>query len=287
MILSECLSIKLSQILQSDDSSYQQESHETSPSIIQAQHEWNAAIASLQNLLSTTIDTEKIKSNTKQGIIISSSTPIINDIKLVSQLETVVFSPPSKTKRALMPCEDNFSVHLIAPSSFIEVPLEEQDILQEEQFALVLTDKFACVIVKTENEVQENKFYFSFTPEVIKKVWYLLKVRLIMSHDNNHDYIQKLVNQFFPDIPSYQIVSKFTRNLLTALKQQELSHPHSKSINKTEVKSKTISLKKVPANSDPELELLQALTHEIRTPLTTIKTVTKLLKRKAKLTTLT
>jgi signal transduction histidine kinase len=37
-------------------------------------------------------------------------------------------------------------------------------------------------------------------------------------------------------------------------------------------------------NTPPELELLQALTHEIRTPLTTIRTMTRLLLKRAKLT---
>ena len=45
----------------------------------------------------------------------------------------------------------------------------------------------------------------------------------MMSNNHHHDYIQGLVNKFTPYIPPYQIISKFTRYLLTALKQQELS----------------------------------------------------------------
>lgn len=281
MILSECLLIRLSQILQSDDSSYQEESQDSHHHIIQAQHEWNGAIAAIQKLLTTTINKDTNKPETKQGIIISSPTPIINDLNLVSQLATVVFSSPSKNKKALMPCEEQIK-NSITPPSFIDIPLDHQDILQEELFCLVLTHKFACVIVKTETNSSEDKFYFSFTPEVINKVWYLLKIRLMMSNNHHHDYIQELVNKFTPCIPPYQVISQFTRHLLTALKEQELSSYKTNYQSANQVKNQSISLKKTPLPPYPELELLQALTHEIRTPLTTIQTITKLLKRKAK-----
>jgi hypothetical protein len=164
MILSECLLIRLSQILQSDDSSYQEESHDGSHSIIQAQHEWNGAIAAIQKLLTTTLNTDSLNPESKQGIIISSPTPIITDINLVSQLETVVFSPSSNSKMVLMPCQEKVKHHSIIPSSFIDIPLDAEDILQEEQFCLALTDKFACVIVTTQHNNSQHKFYFSFAP---------------------------------------------------------------------------------------------------------------------------
>ena len=282
MILSECLLIRLSQILQSDDSSYLEDSQDSPHTIIQAQHEWNGAIAAIQKLLTNTIDTNNIHPETKKGIIISSPTPIINDIDLVSTLETVVFSSSSNTKKALMPCEEKVKRNSITPSSFIDISLDAQDILQEEQFCLVFTDKFACALVKTETNTSQDQFYFSFTPEVINKVWYLLKIRLMMNNNCHHDYVQELVNKFTPYIPPYQIISQFTRHLLTALKQQELSNRNINFQPTNQVKNQSINLKKTPLPPSPELELLQALTHEIRTPLTTIKTVTKLLKRKAK-----
>ncbi len=284
MIVSECLSIKLSQILQNDEDN-RLEQDDNSNSVIQAQQQWNAAIVAIQKLLSKTINTEKINPEIKQAVVISSPTPIINDIKLVSQLETVVFSSPIKTNKALMPCEDNsYQNHSLSPSSFINISLESDDILREEQFCLVFTDTFACVIVKTENENQDNQFYFSFSPETVNKAWYLLKARLIRDNDRNLNYIQKLVSKFSPCIPCYKIVSQFTTHLLKALKQSEsTSEFSSKSNQETKVKNHSISLKKTPLPPYPELELLQALTHEIRTPLATIKTTTRLLKRKAKL----
>ena len=281
MVISECLSIKVSQVLQSDDVSYLENDRDNSHSTITPQHEWNAGIASIQKLLSSTINLE---SEQNQGIIISSHTPIIDNIHLVSQIETVVFSCPKKSQMALMPCQEKIHhthQHSIVSSSFIDIPFNTHDVLQQEQFCLILTDKFACVLAKT-----DEHFYFSFTPEIIKKVWYLLKARLVMTQNSHHDYLQQLVDRFYAYIPSYQIICQFTRYLMMGLKQQELVAPnqHNK-INSTTKKKSNISLEKSPLptnTSNPELELLQALTHEIRTPLATIKTITKLLKRKAK-----
>ena len=146
--------------------------------------------------MSATIDIDNQNQEQKQGIIISSPTPIINDIKLFTQLETVVFSPSSNDKKALMPSKEKQANHSIQSSSFIDIPFKNQDILQEEQLCLVFTDKFACIIVKTDNDNQTNNFHFSFTPGIIKKAWYLLKVRLMMSHNPHHEYIDELVNRF-------------------------------------------------------------------------------------------
>ena len=257
MIVSECLQIKLSHILQSDDRIYLEEEEDNKlDSNIKAENEWNASIVSIQKLLDATIDTERLDNSHKQGIIISSPTPIINDIHLVSQLETVVFCPSQKTKMALMPCGENSTNHSISQSSFINIPFDNQDVLQEEQFSLILSDKFACAIVKT----ADDKFYFSFTPEVIKKAWYLLQARLIINNCPEHDYIQELVEKFTPYIPSYQIISRFTRYLLIALKQQELSNNYTaQSQSITQPQNSSISLKKTPLPPYPELEFITSL----------------------------
>ena len=239
MVISECLSIKVSQVLQSDDVSYLENDRDNSHSAITPQHEWNASIASIQKLLSSTVNLE---SEQNQGIIISSHTPIIDNIHLVSQIETVVFSCPKKSQMALMPSQDKYdrsSYDSIVSSSFIDIPFNSHDVLQQEQFCLILTDKFACVLAKT-----DEHFYFSFTPEIIKKVWYLLKARLVMTQNSHHDYLQKLVDQFYAYIPSYQIICQFTRYLMMGLKQQEvLSKNQNQPASTNKKKSNILSLR--------------------------------------------
>ncbi|NCO76248.1 MAG: HAMP domain-containing histidine kinase [Cyanobacteria bacterium] len=279
MILSEVLKIKLSDILAEDNwddelDNFADDNHNT---IIRSQHEWNAGVASLEKLLSLMI--EKNENKLIQGIVISSPTPMIKDVKLVSQLETVVFSSFHEEKMALMPCDFKNKIQPISRLSFIDVSLDINDILNKEQFCLVLTSKFTCLILKSINKNHNSKFQFSFTPEIIKKVWLLLKERMIISQNYHTEYLDKLVNKFISINPNYKIITEFTRYLLKELEKIKLVE-----INQIPRQSQSISLKKTPLPPYPEFELLQALTHEIRTPLTTIKTTTKLLLKRAKLT---
>lgn len=285
MILSDCLETNLSEILMEDDWSNELEdfTHDKTNIDIKTQQEWNGAIASLEKLLNLTIGGDKNNHESKQGVIISSPTPIISDIKLVSQLETVVFSTSNSEKMALMPCDFQTKFQSVSPLSFIDVSLNINDSLINEQFCLVLTKQFSCLIIKSFDKNNKSKFQFSFAPEVINKAWLLLKRRLISSRNYHTQYLDNLVLKFSPIIPDYKIVSQFTRYLLKELKHFNISKIEEE-VNTIPRQSESISLKKTPLPPYPEFELLQALTHEIRTPLTTINTIAKLLIKRAKLT---
>lgn len=280
MILSDYLGVKLSDILLGEDNG--DLSIETGENLanmaINAQQQWHSSIESLEKLLNLTIR-QNSNDRSIEGLIISSSTPIIQDIKLISHLETVVFSAKGNTQIALMPSHSHNEFAQIAPSSFIDVSLDINDSLNNEQFCLVLTSKFSCVIVKSVDKNYRDKFQFSFCPEIIKKVWFLLKARLVINQNYHTEYLEELFTKFYPNIPDYKIVTKFTHLLLNNLSLGTNNH---RGNNKLPRQSSSISLKKTPLPPYPEFELLQALTHEIRTPLTTIKTLTKLLLRKAK-----
>lgn len=124
---------------------------------------------------------------------------------------------------------------------------------------------------------------------MIKKLWLLLKSRLLINQDNHLYDLEKLIANFDYIVPDYRLVSQFTRlfaNQIAETKNSDYNYQHKKSKINTNIphQSTSISLKKTPLPPYPEVELLQALTHEIRTPLTTIKTITKLLLKRAKLT---
>ncbi|MBL1211303.1 histidine kinase dimerization/phospho-acceptor domain-containing protein, partial [Geminocystis sp. GBBB08] len=184
---------------------------------------------------------------------------------------------------ALMPCDFENKFKQVSPLSFIDVSLNVNDSLSHDQFCLIVTEKFSCLIVKSFVNNNLPKFQFSFAPEVINKTWLFLKKRLILSHNYHTEYLEKLVTKFLPISPDYKIVSQFTRYLLKELQQFNLPKIEEE-VNKIPRQSQSISLKKTPLPPYPEFELLQALTHEIRTPLTTIQTITKLLIKRAKLT---
>lgn len=277
MILSEYLGVKLSDILLAEDNGdLCLENSENSSNI--AIKQWHSSIESLAKLLTLTIGQDS-NDRSIEGLIISSPTPIIQDRKLISRVETVIFSAKNNTQTALMPSHSHNEFAQISPLSFIDVSLDINDSLNSEQFCLVLTNKFSCVTLKSVDKNYQEKFQFSFCPEVIKKIWFLLRARLEANQNYHTQYLEELFTKFYPDIPDYKIVTKFTHFLLNNL---SLDTQNYRDNNKLPRKSKSISLQKTPLPPYPEFELLQALTHEIRTPLTTIKTLTKLLLRKAK-----
>ncbi|WP_231932892.1 sensor histidine kinase KdpD [Geminocystis sp. NIES-3708] len=277
--------MNLSDILMEDDwgNDLEDSTHNSENISIKAQQEWNGAIASLEKLLNLTIGIDNKNNELIQGVVFSSPTPLITDIKLVSRLETVVFSTSNNKRMALMPCDFHHTFKPVSPLHFIDVVLDIDDLLIKEQFCLILTEKFCCLIVKSIDKNNQSRFQFSFTPEIIKKAWLLLKTRLIFSQNYQTEYLENLIKKFINIVPNYKIVSQFTRYLLKELEHFNTSKTEQE-INKIPRQSQSISLKKTPLPPYPEFELLQALTHEIRTPLTTIQTITKLLIKRAKLT---
>lgn len=284
MIVSECFTTKLADLIIEDEGQYFSSHDDDSDShcLIQATHEWNGAIASLERILTTTIDTSQ-NPNSKQGIIISSPTPVINNLKIIPFLTTVVLASPSSQKMALLPSGKKQKLdHYQLP--LININLENSDSLNQEQFSLIFTEKFSLLMVKENHLNQRDKFYFSFNPDTTKKAWILLGNRF---NKTNYYYqsIKELINHFCDITPHYKIIELFNKNLLNHIKKQDLTELHPlKTQEDSYPKKQNISLKKTPLPPYPELELLQALSHEIKTPLTTIKTLTKLLQKKAKLT---
>lgn len=280
MILSDYLGVKLRDILREEDNDdlFSENPENLCNLTINVQQQWHSAIESLEKLLRLTIP-QNDQARSIEGLIISSPTPIIQDANLISRLETVVFSAKDHSHIALMPCHNHHEFQPISPSSFINISLDVNDNLSQEQFCLVLTDKFSCIILKSVDKNYREKFQFSFCPETLKKVWFLLKTRLVINQDYHREYLDKLFTKFYPDIPDYKIITKFTNFLLHNLSSETHNHREN---NQLPRQSNSISLKKTPLPPYPEFELLQALTHEIRTPLTTIKTLTKFLLKKAK-----
>lgn len=308
MTFADCLSVKLINLFSEQLTVNHRDTNELVDSNLlhletKSQQEWHSAIASMEKILKSQIKSPQKKNQSIEGLIISSPAPIIRNPELIDSLEMLVFTQPKNNKMALMPCKtgaaksqikssNNFTNHTF--SSLIEVPLDVKDNLKEEQFCLIFTAQFSCLIVKGIDESGKPKFDFSFEPEIINQGWLSLRTRLVNYQHPKLTYLDELVEKFAPINPDYKIVSRFTRYLLDYLKINELNHNnynlqinqginYYSQENQVPRKSKSISLKKTPLPPYPEVELLQALTHEIRTPLTTIKTLTRLLLRKAKL----
>ncbi|NES69871.1 MAG: HAMP domain-containing histidine kinase [Okeania sp. SIO2D1] len=267
-----------------------------------AEREWSAAVAALEKLLQQTFDEICQSNHDYKGIIFSGPAPVLTEETVLPHVHRVIFTPETFSNLSLMPFRllgTPEKQHQQPLHEINEFPLLPVDPLATEQFCLVGTESFALVMVLGENSYGTPRFQFSFEPEVIKKSWEILKVRLLFTNPQQLNQLESTFGKFIPQLPDYRVITQFTRQLLWGLSHvEEIERQQIKQVNcHSEVKTKHLfNLAAEHQESQPhltdnhldeekpssELELLQALTHEIRTPLTTIRTLTKLLLRKRK-----
>ena len=186
------------------------------------------------------------------------------------------------------------------------LPLLKEDPLAQEQFVVVLTAEFSMVLVLGKDADSELRFQFSFMPEVVSSVWRMLRSRIRAVRPQQLEFIDPLVEKFAPKAPHYRIVSQFNRWMLACLPQsansnnavlgavrgavQSVVHQavqtenghHAQQLNspQTHEMISAASATEAAAGQFSDSALLKAMAHEIRTPLTTIRTYTRsLLKR--------
>jgi len=219
MILTDCISRKLTDLLIAtndvDNVNYPYNLSEDYRTLeTRTQQEWHSAIASLEKILAQQINQHKNRKKAEiEGVIISSPTPVINNIGLINSLETIVFSQPQLNNLALMPCNysqnrkdkvSNFNHQKSSKnkqknniySHLIDIPLSREDSLRQEQFCLVLTVKFSCLIVKGITEIGLPKFDFSFAPEIVNQAWFLLRERIEKNQHPKLAYLDQLKQKF-------------------------------------------------------------------------------------------
>ena len=246
-----------------------------------------------------------------QGLVLSGPSAILSNTTLVSHFQTWIFSA-GPTALALLPfCHSPAEADWEGPvNSPHSIMLSPADPLATEQFCLVLTSSFSIVMALGKRLNQEPGFLFSFEPEVVQRSWQLLKHRGLLTNPAQVNRIDALVEQFPPTAPDYKVVMQFSRLLLrnlpefTALESKQItslleqlsieasktnSSPHSSAW--SNVSKQKTTFKENPSQQTPycqfdrlgdsqsnlDIELLQAMAHEIRTPLTTIRTLARLL----------
>ncbi|MGV2831293.1 sensor histidine kinase [Myxosarcina sp. GI1(2024)] len=257
---------------------------------LRAQREWCGAIATAEQLLLSKIASQTETSSPK-GLILAAPVPLFSNLALSTHYQIGIFTPNASKAAALMPSQPSSVVNdnsLINTPSTFELPLFAGDPLAEEQFCLILTDEFSLVMVLGTDKAKVAQFDFSFEPEVITEVWLTLRSRLLPNNFDRREKLDSLVEIFKPTVPDSRLVTSFTRQLLqnipdeTTFEAAKARHVESIASRRLPEVASGYSASASPQKGNKlEMELLQALTHEVRTPLTTIRTLTKLLlKRK-------
>ncbi|WP_373524776.1 sensor histidine kinase [Nostoc sp.] len=183
------------------------------------------------------------------------------------------------------------------------LPLLAADPLTAEQFCLVFTDKFRLVLVLATHKNGKKTFSFSFEPEVVQQAWRSLGARVMLANPEFFARLDKIVQKYYPVAPDYRIMIQFSQLLLQELTEPEKTRDSLLGTGDKEDKEDNLcpmllseSLRQrsvqvpnpqcpIPKHSNPDVELLQAFAHEVRTPLTTIRTMTRLLLKRRDLDT--
>jgi len=223
---------------------------------------WYASIAALENILLSTTSTYLDQG--LGGLIISLPTSVIRSQTLLTHLQIAIFSPKQHTINKLPACQGTLLDQL--SNSILELPMHAQDPLARERCALAVTPHFCLVVL-----YGAEGFQFSFNPLLVEQVWLKLKDHLLKSSENLQ-YLEALVEKINFKEPDYQLVVNFSRQLLQNIPQFVPS----------KIQAKTLPKKESTNHGDLDIQLLQALTHEVRTPLTTIRTLTQLLLKRIK-----
>lgn len=286
---------------------------------LRAERDWYGAIAALNILLQQHLTVLKtpayaaaqtvahtMDSHSDQaisGMILSGPTPVFNHPQIVKQFATRTLAATSLHSPHWMPFQllpaeagTRASDHPLPV-----LPLLPGDPLAAEPFCLVLTPWFSLVMVLGETLTEEPAFLFSFVPEVVQQAWDAIRPRILLMTSHQVDRLDEWVHQFTPVSPNYKTVMQFSRLMLelsNGLEDEPLeSIPQIKNFNGLNQAPKIESAQNTAwsnASSNPtiptlsaeldekhlDVELVQAIAHEVRTPLTTIRTLTRsLLKR--------
>jgi len=283
---------------------------------LKAEQEWYGAIATLNQMLAKQKHCLSPIPNSCQGLVLSGPSSVLTEPAVANGFANWIFTSipdndaalwsfRARQTLALLPAADQqISVPAAAPALALAIG----DPLANEQFCVVLTASFSLVMVLGENAAGIPAFLFSFDPQVVAKAWEVLRHRvnesdslLANSHGdinlqvsqltNNFTKLDALFQQFSPVVPNYQTVVQFSRLLLQNLPLRIDESGRAKD-EKTDdsfrerhqrLSAANINCKAPIPHATKEVELLQAIAHEVRTPLSTIRTLTRLLLKRPKL----
>ncbi len=262
---------------------------------VRAEREWSGAIAAMEQLLLESISSTPLSlvdgSHSMQGLVLAGPVPVVSQKSLLANLHTGIFTtewlklragkpfqlPPATAKSAT----ENLPIAVeIEPTASSVVPLLPDDPLAFEQFCLVLTGRFSLVMVSGVDINGIPAFMFTFEPEVVEQAWRSLRARLELTSPHFLvSQLDDLVETYSPVTPDYRIVTQFSRLLLKYL--PEVDKTGDRRQTRAGEPGGEFTLHSTPYNHQssyrPDVELLQAFAHEVRTPLTTIRTLIHLL----------
>jgi hypothetical protein len=277
---------------------------------IVAEAEWRAAIAALTQFLPTLprVSGSSDRSQPAKGMAISGPLPVLNETDFGGALETWVVTPQLlaaalQEQRALLPATVAAVSDPLPPSNLRILSLRLDTPLLAERFCLLITPALSVALVLGQPTGGHPCFQYSFDPQVLLALWQQIRQSIEPAAQRLTDNLeQQLVSRVAP--PDYRVITHFTQIMMGCLPHRKsktvtleergnLHFSHSpnghqgyQTVHRTSAALSTPdvtppSFDAAVASPGADTELLRAMAHEIRTPLTTIRTLTRsLLRRK-------
>jgi hypothetical protein len=280
------------------------------------QQSWHRAIAAMSQLVkqivlfpdSTSSNPKDVAEVCDRGVMFCGPTPVFNDLAILAHLKTWVFTPDRAcTAFQLPPALDNPTVTPIA--SLPIIPLPKGDPLIQEQFCLIQTPQFCWVaILGTHPDPTDadslQQFQFSFEPAIVQQIWMALQFRIEYGQARRqYPEIQNWRQKFPVTLPDYRIPTQFARELLNQTPllsaptvKKKLEHSPQRTQQQPSPQPNGHPLSSFPSDQKDhqrseedqqgqtrDVDLLKVLAHEVRTPLTTIQTLARLLLKRTDL----
>jgi hypothetical protein len=274
-----------------------------------AEAEWRAAIAALTRLLptlprptQTTFDEHPLG-----GLALSGPVPVLNEADFGPRFESWVVTPQPlahalQGQHALLPSEG--ADLPIAPPQNQILPLTMHNPLLAERFCLVASPALSLVMVLGEPTGESPCFQYSFDPATLLALWQQIRQHIAEPAIASLDYLDERFSQGI-NPPDYRVITRFTQVMMAQLPHRQSttlqanderghlrftqwSAPTPRPGQASELPSvlPAMSVSEPRTETfDQQVELLQAMAHEIRTPLTTIRTLTRSLLRRKDVTT--
>lgn len=257
----------------------------------------------------------------QNSVILSGPAPVLGQMELQAAIANWTFTATPLWNNTwmpfrLLPTSDHARISVNPQAS--TVPIMPNDPLGAEQFCWVITPTLRMVMVLGETAEGTSAFLYSFEPETLERAWQALRARLLFLGSSTKSSllqeVEALIQPYAPQVPDYRRVAEFGQLMLALLpeaadleegarrvgdrrfdprsngdggSQDGRSSPNGKTGIPAngpmdDAKGSPSSLEALTQNTESfDAELLQAIAHEVRTPLTTIRTLTRLLlKRK-------
>ena len=274
-----------------------------------AEQEWLGGIAALAQLLLQRMSRgpqPQSPSSALLGVVLSGPFPVLPDRIFDRRLSNWLLLPAALDQmlavaRPLLPANGNGA----SPACDLHtIPLQDNDPLTQERFCLLLTSEFCLTLVLGHDLGGQAQFQFSFDPAMAEQVWQQLRDRIAQIRPPLLASLDREVSQFNPVEPDFRLVTEYSHLLMQQLRQRSAAaQPLHSGVQYAGVDNRSggrgsgfqpIFHPAIPhhlrlgplgdgspaSETGTDAELLKAMAHEIRTPLTTIRTFTRsLLKR--------